>query len=773
MADNPTRKIEVNNPTRVVAGNGSVSDSVTRVVRHDESPRTVGAHRFALGALPEGATLLGTFRVIKTFRAHETARPGVFLCEDQGQKVVVKVHPLDFPPPADVWTQIGQLQHPNVVRTLRQEVCEGLYCDVQPYYDAGSLVEVYTRSDTGLMLVPTDSMQNNFAPQMLSALAYVHRNGLIHRDIKPSNILVDTSTNENTYLLGDFDISSRLSIQSDQRVTSRVAGTWTYTAPEAFPRYQDEQGIIGAKVSRASDYYSLGVAILEMACGTTPLHACKLPDMFDFYLGGQRIEVPEHLPQRLRLLIQGLLIRNAGQRWGLDQSTRWVNDQTTQADVDLIKYDSEHSPFSRIMGEPYSFGSHQARTFKQLAALFTDEPVLAVDHLQMSDALYEWIRQRDNNLALQLHRDVQSYLNHPDLALIGACLLDPETPLRFVNGVLVHSLQEWLAEADKVYKPRPEPACWLDDKQTERLLLWLQKSGAADRQIADSLSGLLSRPAPARLMEVRFAVDPKCGIELGDGVIVNHPIEFAEAAYGTEADWSTGIPECYKRAYRIWEQGILSAWFRQRGLGALSARCEELKNTMISAPYGAFETILRVVDPKLPTVQVRFERIRPVQIMFDKRTEVSVSYTTIGAGIPLLRVSCLNSTSEAFVDTPEISSREGSIRIVVTGATQLTGIPRLLDMKTAGSYTKVVGGEPTLTYEVIKNSSLALRYVGLGALSGFVCLCLPRMLMHLLQNGRQLTGMGSTAGIVLLIVLVFIVRRLYLTAKQDIQEGAS
>ena len=59
----------------------------------------------------------------------------------------------------------------------------------------------------------------------LSALHFLHANGVIHGDIKPSNLLVDA---QNRVKLGDFGLARRASNEDG----SLLKGTTKYMAPE-------------------------------------------------------------------------------------------------------------------------------------------------------------------------------------------------------------------------------------------------------------------------------------------------------------------------------------------------------------------------------------------------------------------------------------------------------------------------------------------------------------------------------------------------------------
>ena len=93
--------------------------------------------------------------------------------------------------------------------------------------------------------------------QMLQGLLYLHRvKHQIHRDIKPANILVNT---DGIIKLTDFGITKTLECTSDFSVS--YVGTKNYMSPER---------IEGKPYSYASDIWSLGLVIFELASGKFP-----------------------------------------------------------------------------------------------------------------------------------------------------------------------------------------------------------------------------------------------------------------------------------------------------------------------------------------------------------------------------------------------------------------------------------------------------------------------------------------------------------------------
>ena len=93
----------------------------------------------------------------------------------------------------------------------------------------------------------------NIIIQVLSALEYAHRNGVVHRDIKPANIML---LNNGQVKVADFGIA-RLD-SSDLTQAGNMLGTPSYMSPE---------GYRGETADARSDLYSVGVVFYEMLTG--------------------------------------------------------------------------------------------------------------------------------------------------------------------------------------------------------------------------------------------------------------------------------------------------------------------------------------------------------------------------------------------------------------------------------------------------------------------------------------------------------------------------
>ena len=99
--------------------------------------------------------------------------------------------------------------------------------------------------------------------ELTEALSFVHEHELLHLDLKPNNVLV-----KRTRPFGDNEmpmvmlIAFGLSYQRDSGGRAEVGGTPHYMAPEVIRREE--------KLTRAADYYSLGVILYELIEGKLP-----------------------------------------------------------------------------------------------------------------------------------------------------------------------------------------------------------------------------------------------------------------------------------------------------------------------------------------------------------------------------------------------------------------------------------------------------------------------------------------------------------------------
>src|SRR3954463_13463607 len=119
------------------------------------------------------------------------------------------------------------------------------------YLDGRTLKELLVRFGT-----PPVKIAIGYTRQVLSALAFAHKYGLVHRDIKPHNVLVDSGGHVK---VTDFGIAR--SETSQMTEAGSIIGTAQYLSPEQAR---------GAHVDQRSDIYSVGIVLYEMLTGDVP-----------------------------------------------------------------------------------------------------------------------------------------------------------------------------------------------------------------------------------------------------------------------------------------------------------------------------------------------------------------------------------------------------------------------------------------------------------------------------------------------------------------------
>jgi serine/threonine-protein kinase len=95
--------------------------------------------------------------------------------------------------------------------------------------------------------------------EILKALDYIHKNGVVHRDLKPENIMLDP---QDGIKLIDFGIASQAGAK---RLT--YAG---FTQALGSPDYISPEQVKGKRGDARSDLYAVGVMLYEMLSGRTP-----------------------------------------------------------------------------------------------------------------------------------------------------------------------------------------------------------------------------------------------------------------------------------------------------------------------------------------------------------------------------------------------------------------------------------------------------------------------------------------------------------------------
>ncbi len=143
------------------------------------------------------------------------------------------------------------LAHPNIVGIYDRSEWDGVPYIAMELVDGKTLKELVTERGP----LPPD-VAIAFTEQILRALGYAHRRGIVHRDVKPQNVIIDS---EGQAKVADFGIAR--AADSEMTQTGAMVGTVQYLSPE-----QAE----GRPVDHRSDLYSTGIVLYELLTGQVP-----------------------------------------------------------------------------------------------------------------------------------------------------------------------------------------------------------------------------------------------------------------------------------------------------------------------------------------------------------------------------------------------------------------------------------------------------------------------------------------------------------------------
>ena len=279
------------------------------------------------------------------------------------------------------------------------------------------------------------------ALQAAAALAYCHGNNILHKDVKPSNLFF-RDVEHTELVLGDFGISSMLENDGKLHQTTQ-ARTPIYAAPEMYADVID--GMV--EVTPAADFYSLGITLMYLWLGENPMSSNERVMMRQKSEG--RLPRLNELPERVRMIVQGMTVVNPANRWGYDQVEKWFEGESPKVDMSspFLKYKSFVVDPDRNL---------VADNIHELVPLLLENEKLAIGYLY-NGRISSWLEQCGNDKLSTIVKDivVNKYPVDQHAGLMAAVYtMEPTYPYKDIKGNLcddVHSVAISLLSYIKEY----------------------------------------------------------------------------------------------------------------------------------------------------------------------------------------------------------------------------------------------------------------------------------------------------------------------------------
>jgi Tol biopolymer transport system component len=211
---------------------------------------------------------------------------------------------------------VSALNHPNIV-TLYEVIESGDRLAIAMELVQGAAL----RNMTGAALAISDLVR--IGRQVAEALAAAHAQNIIHRDIKPENVMVRS---DGYVKLLDFGLARRVGA-GWKSTDGLAAGTLRYMSPEQAR---------GDRLTAATDVFSLGVVLYELATGRHPFPGDSAYETAHAILTDEPVpaaQINRALPERLVALIHTMLRKDPAIRPAAAEIVRELNESASQGSI--------------------------------------------------------------------------------------------------------------------------------------------------------------------------------------------------------------------------------------------------------------------------------------------------------------------------------------------------------------------------------------------------------------------------------------------------------
>ncbi|XP_016975460.1 serine/threonine-protein kinase par-1 isoform X2 [Drosophila rhopaloa] len=259
-----------------------------------------------------------------------------------------------------------RLKHPHIIKLYQVMETKNMIYIVSEYASQGEIFDYIAKY--GRM---SESAARYKFWQIISAVEYCHKNGIVHRDLKAENLLLDLNMN---IKIADFGFSNHFK-------PGELLATWCGSPPYAAPEVFEGKQYTGPEI----DIWSLGVVLYVLVCGALPFDGSTLQSLRDRVLSG-RFRIPFFMSSECEHLIRRMLVLEPTRRYTIEQIKRhrWMCPELLEH-VLIAKYNlgaerqagmEPSEDILRIMAEYVGIGPDKTRaslkknTYDHVAAIY-------------------------------------------------------------------------------------------------------------------------------------------------------------------------------------------------------------------------------------------------------------------------------------------------------------------------------------------------------------------------------------------------------------------
>ena len=199
------------------------------------------------------------------------------------------------------------LNHPNVCTIYTVDDTAGVPIIAMEYVSGRPMGQI--AAGAGL----TPELLHAIARQLAAGMAAAHGAGIVHGDLKPENVMV---ADDGLVKILDFGLARRLrgkppAIDDD---TAELGLAELGQGLFGTPRYLAPEQVRGEAASPASDVFSLGVILFELATGQTAFPGPNLLQVLDQIRSVEPEALAARVPEPFATLLRAVLIPDPARR---------------------------------------------------------------------------------------------------------------------------------------------------------------------------------------------------------------------------------------------------------------------------------------------------------------------------------------------------------------------------------------------------------------------------------------------------------------------------